>query len=188
MNVRRTRVKEGRVHRIAQGEPALRPLLSISNNHHTPCRRRKANKQSLYSSSGVTQVNIPAASGDMGILANHVPSVEALRAGVVEVIEEAGGQGKKWFGALLAGSGDDAREQDADLSVGRFRYRPRKQHPYYQRRRGLPIGQVLCRGEFRFLSGFEGAAMSDLRVGGADGMTPGSEARGLAEEGYGFGP
>ena len=124
----------------------------------------------------------------MGILANHVPSVEALRAGVVEVIEEAGGQGKKWFGALLAGSGDDAREQDADLSVGRFRYRPRKQHPYYQRRRGLPIGQVLCRGEFRFLSGFEGAAMSDLRVGGADGMTPGSEARGLAEEGYGFGP
>jgi hypothetical protein len=36
----------------------------------------------------------------MGILATHVPSVEALRPGVVEVIEESGGQGKKWFGEL----------------------------------------------------------------------------------------
>lgn len=33
----------------------------------------------------------------MGILANHVPSVEALKAGVVEVIEDAGSQSKKWF-------------------------------------------------------------------------------------------
>ena len=32
----------------------------------------------------------------MGILANHVPSIEALRPGVVEVIEAAGS--KKWFG------------------------------------------------------------------------------------------
>ncbi|CAD6577308.1 MAG: delta subunit of the central stalk of mitochondrial F1F0 ATP synthase, atp16 [Tremellales sp. Tagirdzhanova-0007] len=53
--------------------------------------------QSLYSASGVIQVNLPAASGDMGVLANHVATVEALRPGVVEVIEEAGGQGKKWF-------------------------------------------------------------------------------------------
>ena len=53
--------------------------------------------QSLYSSQGVTQVNIPAATGDMGILANHVPSVEALKAGIVEVIEDAGAQSKKWF-------------------------------------------------------------------------------------------
>jgi F-type H+-transporting ATPase subunit delta len=47
---------------------------------------------------GVLQVNLPAATGEMGILANHVPTVEALRPGIVEVIEEAGGQGKKWFG------------------------------------------------------------------------------------------
>lgn len=33
----------------------------------------------------------------MGILANHVPSVEALKAGIVEVIEDAGAQSKKWF-------------------------------------------------------------------------------------------
>jgi hypothetical protein len=38
----------------------------------------------------------------MGILANHVPSVEALKAGVVEVIEDAGAQPKKWFGEFLA--------------------------------------------------------------------------------------
>lgn len=37
----------------------------------------------------------------MGVLANHVASVEALRAGVVEVIEENGQAGKKWFGELL---------------------------------------------------------------------------------------
>ena len=54
--------------------------------------------QSLYSAQGVVQVNIPAATGDMGILANHVPSVEALRAGVVEVVEDAAQASKKWFG------------------------------------------------------------------------------------------
>ena len=45
------------------------------------------------------QVNIAAATGDMGILANHVPSIEPLRPGVLEVLEGAGS--KKWFGALL---------------------------------------------------------------------------------------
>lgn len=43
------------------------------------------------------QVNLSAATGDMGILANHVPSIEPLRAGLVEVIESAGAS-KKWFG------------------------------------------------------------------------------------------
>jgi F-type H+-transporting ATPase subunit delta len=42
------------------------------------------------------QVNICAATGDMGILANHVPSIEPLRPGVVEVVESSGS--KKWFG------------------------------------------------------------------------------------------
>ena len=44
------------------------------------------------------QVNIPAATGDMGILANHVPSIEALRPGVVEVLDSANSS-KKFFGA-----------------------------------------------------------------------------------------
>lgn len=37
-----------------------------------------------------TQVNIPAESGDMGVLANHVPTIEQLKPGLVEVIEESG--------------------------------------------------------------------------------------------------
>jgi len=42
------------------------------------------------------QVNLPAESGEMGILANHVPSIEQLRPGLIEVIEEAGGS-KQFF-------------------------------------------------------------------------------------------
>ncbi|GHJ86066.1 hypothetical protein NliqN6_2468 [Naganishia liquefaciens] len=51
--------------------------------------------QGIYNSSSVTQVNIPAATGDMGILANHVPTVEALRPGLLEIIETSGT--KKYF-------------------------------------------------------------------------------------------
>ena len=42
------------------------------------------------------QVNIPAESGEMGVLANHVPSIEQLKPGLVEIIEEAGGS-KQFF-------------------------------------------------------------------------------------------
>ncbi|KAI1916842.1 delta subunit of the central stalk of mitochondrial F1F0 ATP synthase, atp16 [Ophidiomyces ophidiicola] len=42
------------------------------------------------------QVNISAESGDMGILSNHVPSIEQLRPGPIEIIEE-NGQTKKFF-------------------------------------------------------------------------------------------
>ncbi|KIP11597.1 hypothetical protein PHLGIDRAFT_63599 [Phlebiopsis gigantea 11061_1 CR5-6] len=52
--------------------------------------------QAIFSSADVVQVNLPAATGDMGILANHVPSIEAVRPGVVEVIE-AGNSSKKFF-------------------------------------------------------------------------------------------
>lgn len=52
--------------------------------------------QAIFTSTDVVQVNISAEAGDMGILANHVPSIEALRPGVVEVVEAAGP--KKWFG------------------------------------------------------------------------------------------
>ncbi|KAK7018570.1 ATP-synt-DE-N domain-containing protein [Favolaschia claudopus] len=51
--------------------------------------------QPIYTSTDVVQVNLCAATGDMGILANHVPSIEPLRPGVVEVIESGGS--KKWF-------------------------------------------------------------------------------------------
>ncbi|KAF7901927.1 uncharacterized protein EAE98_001788 [Botrytis deweyae] len=52
--------------------------------------------QSVYRSQDVVQVNIPAESGEMGILANHVPSIEQLKPGLVEVIEESGGS-KQFF-------------------------------------------------------------------------------------------
>ncbi|KAG9248089.1 ATP synthase delta chain mitochondrial precursor [Calycina marina] len=52
--------------------------------------------RAIYKSTDVVQVNIPAESGDMGILANHVPSIEQLRPGLVEIIEEAGGS-KQFF-------------------------------------------------------------------------------------------
>ncbi|KAN0060605.1 delta subunit of the central stalk of mitochondrial F1F0 ATP synthase, atp16 [Thecaphora frezii] len=51
--------------------------------------------EAIYDSAEVTQVNIASATGDMGILASHVPSVEELRPGVLEVVESAGT--KKWF-------------------------------------------------------------------------------------------
>jgi len=52
--------------------------------------------QALYASQDVIQVNISAVTGDMGILANHAPSIEPLRAGLLEVIESAG-TSKKFF-------------------------------------------------------------------------------------------
>ena len=63
-----------------------------------PFNLRTPRLQAIFTSQEVVQVNIAAASGDMGILANHVPSIEPLRAGIVEVIEP-GNAAKKWFGA-----------------------------------------------------------------------------------------
>jgi F-type H+-transporting ATPase subunit delta len=42
------------------------------------------------------QVNLPAETGDMGVLANHVASIEQLKPGLVEIIEEQGGS-KQFF-------------------------------------------------------------------------------------------
>ncbi|KAI1180304.1 ATP synthase delta chain [Nemania sp. FL0916] len=52
--------------------------------------------QSIYSSRDVVQVNLPAESGEMGVLANHVPSIEQLKPGLVEIIEESGSS-KQFF-------------------------------------------------------------------------------------------
>lgn len=46
------------------------------------------------------QVNIAAESGEMGILANHVPSIEQLKPGLIEIIEEAGGS-KQYFCTVI---------------------------------------------------------------------------------------
>ncbi|CAG8503675.1 9395_t:CDS:10 [Cetraspora pellucida] len=52
--------------------------------------------QAIYKNVEVQQVNIAATSGDMGILASHVPSIEQLKPGVIEVIENANTT-KKFF-------------------------------------------------------------------------------------------
>ncbi|KAI5288373.1 delta subunit of the central stalk of mitochondrial F1F0 ATP synthase, atp16 [Ascosphaera aggregata] len=58
------------------------------------------------------QVNIPAATGVMGVLANHVPSIEQLQPGVVEIIEENGSV-KQFF---LSG-GFAVVQPDSQLSI-----------------------------------------------------------------------
>ncbi|KZS98683.1 ATP-synthase delta-subunit, partial [Sistotremastrum niveocremeum HHB9708] len=52
--------------------------------------------QSIFTSQDVVQVNLSAVTGDMGVLANHIPTVESLRPGTLEVIESEG-TSKKWF-------------------------------------------------------------------------------------------
>ncbi|KAF7720605.1 delta subunit of the central stalk of mitochondrial F1F0 ATP synthase, atp16, partial [Apophysomyces ossiformis] len=42
----------------------------------------------IYKATDVQQVNLAATSGDTGILANHVPTIEQLNPGVVEVIKK----------------------------------------------------------------------------------------------------
>ncbi|KAF2021677.1 epsilon subunit of F1F0-ATP synthase N-terminal domain-containing protein [Aaosphaeria arxii CBS 175.79] len=52
--------------------------------------------QAIYKSQDVVQVNLAAETGDMGVLANHVPSIEQLKPGLIEIIEESGGS-KQFF-------------------------------------------------------------------------------------------
>lgn len=67
--------------------------------------------QTLFSGSTVTQVNLPAKSGEIGILANHVPTVEQLVPGVVEVLE--GSSSKKFF----VSGGFATVQPDSTLSI-----------------------------------------------------------------------
>lgn len=67
-----------------------------------------SSRQALFEGEA-TQVNISSTSGEMGILASHVPSIEQLAPGLLEVIEASGT--KKWFGGCLAeGTGRDRQQ------------------------------------------------------------------------------
>jgi F-type H+-transporting ATPase subunit delta len=68
--------------------------------------------RAIYKSQDVVQVNMPAESGEMGVLANHVPSIEQLKPGLVEIIEESGGS-KQFF---LSG-GFATVQPDSQLSI-----------------------------------------------------------------------
>ncbi|KAK9457710.1 ATP synthase subunit delta [Dipodascopsis uninucleata] len=52
--------------------------------------------QALYKDVDVVQVNLPATTGELGVLAAHVPTVEELKAGVVDIVEESGAT-KQYF-------------------------------------------------------------------------------------------
>ncbi|KAI0486896.1 ATP synthase delta chain [Xylaria cf. heliscus] len=72
---------------IASSNAIASCLPSVHHSSHGP---------SIYTSQDVVQVNIPAESGEMGVLANHVPSIEQLKPGLVEIIEENGAS-KQYF-------------------------------------------------------------------------------------------
>lgn len=46
--------------------------------------------ETIFSSETVTQVNVPGVSGEFGILANHVPIIEQLKPGVIQITETSG--------------------------------------------------------------------------------------------------
>lgn len=56
----------------------------------------RIDKVQTNNSASSVQVNIAAESGEMGILAQHVPTIEQLKPGLVEIIEESGGN-KQFF-------------------------------------------------------------------------------------------
>ncbi|KCV71244.1 hypothetical protein H696_02194 [Fonticula alba] len=69
--------------------PALARAYSSTAAAATPNGLRllfSAPHEAFYNNVEVSQVNIPAVSGVMGILANHVPYITELRPGTVEVI------------------------------------------------------------------------------------------------------
>ncbi|OMP82332.1 ATP synthase subunit delta, mitochondrial [Diplodia seriata] len=68
--------------------------------------------QAIFKSSEVVQVNIAAESGDMGLLADHVPAIEQLKPGVIEVVEEQSGS-KSWF----ASGGFAVMQPNNNLSI-----------------------------------------------------------------------
>ncbi|KAI9455280.1 epsilon subunit of F1F0-ATP synthase N-terminal domain-containing protein [Boletus coccyginus] len=62
-----------------------------------------SHQQVIFTSEDVVQVNISTTSGNMCILANHIPSIEPLCPGVLEVIE-LGNILKKYFANIHPGN------------------------------------------------------------------------------------
>ncbi|PYH90069.1 ATP synthase delta chain mitochondrial precursor [Aspergillus ellipticus CBS 707.79] len=86
--------------------------LSLSLPHQTIFKSAGVPPRTYESFASSVQVNIPAESGEMGVLANHVPSIEQLKPGLVEILEE-GGASKKFF---LSG-GFAVVQPDSQLSI-----------------------------------------------------------------------
>ncbi|PMB69424.1 ATP synthase subunit delta, mitochondrial [Beauveria bassiana] len=75
--------------RIARAAIRARPVAMRMANQRRGYAEAIPDK-TIFKSQNVVQVNLPAESGEMGVLANHVPSIEQLKPGVVEVVEENG--------------------------------------------------------------------------------------------------
>ncbi|KAL8756688.1 MAG: hypothetical protein Q9199_002772 [Rusavskia elegans] len=86
--------------------------LTLALPHQSIYRSTDVRGQAAYEVDSSVQVNIPAESGEMGVLANHVPSIEQLKPGLVEIIEESGGS-KQFF---LSG-GFAIVQPDSQLSI-----------------------------------------------------------------------
>ena len=80
----------------------------------------------------------------MGVLASHVPSIEQLRPGLVEVIEESGGS--KQFFCMFRSHGRKTPRTRTDRedpgSVRRLRNRPTRLKTQHQCRGGVLARQL----------------------------------------------
>ena len=94
----------------------------------------------MYKSQEVVQVNIAAESGEMGVLAHHVPSIEQLKPGIVEVIEESGStkQFFRTFYTIGDSGGFIVRSLTECYSFRWIRRCSAQLGHEHQRRRGLP--------------------------------------------------
>lgn len=70
------------------------PSLNPVNSKPSPLFLSFSSSMLFYLLTGLfsysVQVNIPSTAGDLGILADHVPTIQQLRPGLVEVIESTG--------------------------------------------------------------------------------------------------
>ena len=53
--------------------------------------------ETIYAGAPVKQVIVPGAAGEYGVTADHVPLVAQLKAGVLQIIHEDGGDPEKFF-------------------------------------------------------------------------------------------
>lgn len=78
-----------RIIRAAFSSSASQPLVLTMAAPH----------QTIYKSTPIHQLNISTEEGDLGILCNHTPVIVQLRPGIIEVVEQAGQPGRRWFGS-----------------------------------------------------------------------------------------
>ncbi|PKI83507.1 delta subunit of the central stalk of mitochondrial F1F0 ATP synthase, atp16 [Malassezia vespertilionis] len=97
--------------------------------------------KAIYKNQEVTQVNLAAQSGDLGILSAHIPAIEALRPGVVEVIESSG-TSKRFF----VSSGFATVHPNNSLTINAVEAFPLEDFSIEAARQGLSEAQRVASG------------------------------------------